>query len=86
MLAIDRKPIVRQKTGLSDSTIERLEKAGLFPQRVRLNPYGRSVGWNSDAVDEWLLSRPKVASASQAPHVGSGIHEPGKGSKKQPTD
>lgn len=80
MLVIDRKPIVRQKTGLSDSTIERLEKAGLFPQRVKLNPYGRSVGWISDAVDAWLQERPVVSGRMN--QIGIGKPGPGRSKKK----
>ncbi len=50
-----RKPEVRQKTGLSDSTIWRLEKAGKFPQRVQLS--SNAVGWYEHEIDAWLEQR-----------------------------
>ena len=39
----------------SPAHIDRLEKAGLFPKRVRLGP-GR-VGWIEDEVLDWLQRR-----------------------------
>lgn len=43
-------------TGLSKSTIWRLEHDGLFPQRCRLGP--NSVGWRSEDIVDWIESRP----------------------------
>jgi len=40
---------------LSDVTIWRLEKKGLFPKRFTLG--GRAVGWFADEIDEWLDSK-----------------------------
>ena len=40
---IIRKPEVLRRTGYSDTTIWREEKAGRFPQRVQLSPM--AVGW-----------------------------------------
>ena len=54
---IIRRPAVETKTGLVSRTIDRLEKAGEFPQRVRLA--SNSVGWFSDEVDAWLDARPR---------------------------
>ncbi len=61
-IQIIRLPKVREMTGnLSASTIYRLEKAGDFPQRVRLGK--NSVGWNLAAVAEWAKNRqPVIAS------------------------
>jgi prophage regulatory protein len=53
---IIRKPAVRQKTGLSDTTIWRLQKAGEFPPRVQLTDAGL-VGWFEDEVDRWVHER-----------------------------
>ena len=39
----------------SPAHIDRLEKAGLFPKRVRLGP-GR-VGWIDDEVLQWVQAR-----------------------------
>ncbi len=58
-IQIVRLPKVREITGnLSASTIYRLEKAGDFPQRVRLGK--NSVGWNLAAVAEWAKNRQPV--------------------------
>lgn len=54
-----RLPEVRQMTGLSTSTIYRLEQDGAFPGRVRLGP--RAVAWREDELAEWMASRAKVA-------------------------
>jgi prophage regulatory protein len=52
---IIRKPAVRHKTGLSYSTIWRLEKAGTFPLRVQLSL--NAVGWYEHEIDAWLEQR-----------------------------
>jgi len=50
-----RIPDVTMETGLSRSTIYRLEQAGDFPRRVRLS--GNSMGWYSTQIDEWKSER-----------------------------
>ncbi len=52
---------VTSETGLSRSTIYRLEQAGDFPRRVRLS--GNSTGWWSSHVDEWKSARLQQQSA-----------------------
>ncbi len=52
---IIRRPRVKELSGLSTSTIDRHEKAGHFPQRVRLGM--NSIGWYEDEVLEWVASR-----------------------------
>jgi prophage regulatory protein len=52
-----RRQEVRESTGYSDTQIWRLEKRGLFPERVKLNPDGTAVGWYADEIDEWVRSR-----------------------------
>ncbi len=49
---------VWEETGLSRTTIWRLEQAGKFPRRRQLTP-GR-VGWLESEVLEWMESRPPV--------------------------
>ena len=44
-----RKPEVQKRTGLSDTTIWRLEKAGKFPTRVQLTEH--IVGWDEGEID-----------------------------------
>jgi prophage regulatory protein len=56
MRNIIRKPAVRQRTGLSDVTIWRKEKAGQFPQRLQITE-GGAVGWFEDEVDRWVHER-----------------------------
>lgn len=43
---------VREKVLYSPQHIDRLEKEGKFPKRVRLGP--SRVGWVESEVDEWL--------------------------------
>jgi len=52
---------VTSETGLSRSTIYRLEQAGEFPRRVRLS--ANSMGWWSSHVDEWKSARLQQQSA-----------------------
>ena len=49
-------------TGLSKSSLERLEKSADFPQRVQLSP--RRVGYRLSALLDWLDSRPVAESTS----------------------
>ena len=46
---------LRELTGLSPSTVARLEAQGLFPRRVTLSP-GR-VGWRRDEILAWRDTR-----------------------------
>ena len=53
-----RKYEVLARTGLSASTIWRLECSGRFPFRRKIGP--NSVGWLESELDEWISSRPQV--------------------------
>lgn len=46
---------VSQRTGLSKSTIYRLEAQGLFPRRVKLGE--RISAYRSDEVTAWIEAR-----------------------------
>jgi prophage regulatory protein len=46
---------VRDRTGLSRSTIWRLERRGAFPKHKRLST--NAVGWLEQEVDQWVRSR-----------------------------
>ena len=46
---------VRQRTGLSRSTIWRMERSGVFPQRVRISV--NVVAWREDEVTAWIASK-----------------------------
>lgn len=49
---------VRERTGLSRSTIWRLERRGVFPKHRRLSL--NAVGWLEAEVDEWVQSRERA--------------------------
>ena len=58
----DRMPLrfirfagVRDRTGLSRSTIWRLERRGVFPKHRRLS--ANAVGWLEAEIDDWVRSR-----------------------------
>ena len=59
-----RLPKVVERTGLSQTTLWRRERAGEFPKRRRLGP--NAVGWMESEVDEWLEALP-VADEEPAP-------------------
>jgi prophage regulatory protein len=46
---------VRQRTGLSRSTIWRMERSGMFPKRVKVSV--NVVAWREDEVGEWIRSK-----------------------------
>ncbi|HRX61381.1 MAG TPA: AlpA family phage regulatory protein [Candidatus Competibacter sp.] len=50
-----RFPAVKELTGLSRSTIDRLERAGTFPRRVILS--SNAIGWHRAQVLAWTQSR-----------------------------
>jgi prophage regulatory protein len=53
--SILRFPKVNSMTGLSRSTIWRLEQSGDFPKRVQLSP--NAVGWRESDIRDWQSSR-----------------------------
>ncbi len=61
-----RWPRVRQLTGLSRSTVWRLEKSGQFPARRKLS--ANSVGWSLIELQAWMQSR-SAATALAASEV-----------------
>jgi prophage regulatory protein len=58
-------PEVQLKTGLSRTSVYRLELAGKFPRRIRIGD-GHAVGWYLHEIEEWIESRPRVADAPKA--------------------
>lgn len=56
-MAILRIGQVCKETGLGRTTIWRKERAGDFPQRIRLG--AAAVGWSAEEVEAWLASRPR---------------------------
>lgn len=53
--SILRFPQVKDMTGLSRTTIWRLEQTGDFPKRVQLSP--NAVGWRESEINHWQSSR-----------------------------
>jgi len=53
-----RFPAIRKRTGLSRTTVWRLERTGLFPQRIRIGL--RGVGWFETEIDEFVADRERV--------------------------
>ena len=56
--ALLRLPDVQKLTGLSRSSVYRLEAAGQFPKRVRLSE--RATAWRENELLDWVASRPQV--------------------------
>ena len=54
-----RLPQVIELTGLAKSSIYRLIDEGDFPKQIPLG--ARSVGWVKSQVEDWILSKVKLA-------------------------
>jgi prophage regulatory protein len=84
MSNLDDKPLMNRDEvldvpDLSRATIDRREKEGRFPQRVRLSP--RRVAWKTEEIRAWIASRQRVAEIAS--------EQNGRGTmrvKKSPTD
>jgi prophage regulatory protein len=69
-----RKRVVIERVGLSDTTLWRLERKGLFPKRIRITESGM-IGWLESEVQAWIHARvravgkrpPGVESAAALP-------------------
>ena len=46
---------VSEMTGLSASTIKRLEKKNHFPKRIQIS--FRRIGWDIQEIQQWITSR-----------------------------
>ena len=65
-MKILRKPEVAELTGYSERSIDRLEKVGQFPKRLRLG--ARAVGWLETDVVEWIATRARGGCPAPAHH------------------
>jgi prophage regulatory protein len=54
---IIRKSEVIRRVGYSETTLDRKERAGEFPKRLKLGPTGRAVGWVETEVDDYVAAR-----------------------------
>jgi len=64
MTTILRLPTVKERTGLSRSSIYAFVARGTFPAPVSLG--ARAVGWNSEAVDAWITGRVEQSRGKKA--------------------
>lgn len=55
---------VQEATGLSRTTLWRMEREGKFPKRRKL--VGHRVGWLESEVEVWIADRPVVADEGAA--------------------
>jgi prophage regulatory protein len=53
-------------TGLSRTTLWRLERQGKFPTRIRLGL--NSVGWRDQEVQHWVETRPRGTTCPDSSH------------------
>jgi len=53
--AIQRLPEVKNRTGLSRSSIYLKIKDGSFPKPIRISK--RAIGWPNNVIDEWIDQR-----------------------------
>ncbi len=58
MNSLLRLPDVQKLTGLSRSSVYRLEANGDFPKRVHLSE--RATAWREHELLDWIESRPRV--------------------------
>ena len=56
-MAILRTPEVIRATGLSRTTLWRLERLGKFPLMIRLG--ANSIGWVESEIRAWIETRPR---------------------------
>lgn len=54
-----RLPDVQKLTGLSRSSVYRLEATGDFPRRVGLSE--RAVAWRENELLDWIEARPQIS-------------------------
>ena len=66
-MTILRTSDVTSLTGLSRTTIWRLERQNAFPARIRLT--GHSVGWKESEVQQWISLRPRGLAVNPASHT-----------------
>ncbi len=58
--AVVRQPETSKLTGYCDMQLRRMEQAGTFPRRFKLNPAGGpygAVGWSRAEIMNWIVER-----------------------------
>jgi prophage regulatory protein len=56
---IIRLPQVKERTGLSRSSIYAFMKENKFPHSFNLSDDGRAKGWLEESIEEWVSSKAK---------------------------
>jgi len=64
---IIRKPAMIDLTGLSNTTLWRLEKAGKFPKRITIG--GKACGWLMSEFQQWLREKSLERNQDHKPEV-----------------
>jgi prophage regulatory protein len=54
-LKASRKPAVKARTGLSDSSMYEAMERGTFPKPIKIGP--KAVAWLDHEIDAWLEAR-----------------------------
>ena len=72
MLILRTADVIR-RTGLSRTTLWRLERQGDFPARVSLGV--NSVGWKEEEVARWIDTRPRGLTESASDHRREMTHD-----------
>jgi predicted DNA-binding transcriptional regulator AlpA len=65
---------VRARVGYSRMHIDRLEKAGRFPQRVQIGP--NAVGWIESEVTDWIAAKAAQRAQPQVPQAVANVTRP----------
>jgi len=60
---IEKLPDIKKRTSLSRSTIYAKIAKGTFPKQISLG--GRSVGWVSSEIDDWITNQIKISRNGQ---------------------
>ena len=66
---VQRIPETERQTGYCGMTLRRMERAGTFPKRFKLNPNGGTfgaVGHDADEVAAWVEARAKAGKVEAA--------------------
>lgn len=61
-----RLPAVKERTGLSTSTIYLRMSEGSFPRNISLGGGGRAVGWLESAIDNWIEQQIEASQTENA--------------------
>ena len=64
-----RRTECERTTGLSESTLWRLEQRNQFPRRRRISKH--AIGWLESQVQKWIRERDEVPQDQEAQHTAA---------------